>query len=119
MNKNKARNAYAAAVEKLNIFCETRAKLEPYILDDEYPFKVKFYPVMDQQPSLFDDDDETFMERDPSNFLIITVGLDTSVKSLLKFKMQTDVLKKLIKLTEKVGAVYYHAFREGACEQDE
>lgn len=116
--KDKARNAYASAVEKLTTFCETRAKLDPYILDDEYPFKIKFYPVVEQQPSLFEDEDESFVDRDPNGFLLITVGLDTSVKSMLKFKMSSDVLKKLIKLTEKVGAVYYHAYREGADEEN-
>ena len=51
-------------------------------------------------------------ENGEVNDLTVTIGLSTAVKSTLKFKMDAKLLKKLIKLAENVGDLYYHAYRE-------
>ncbi|MBQ8926092.1 MAG: hypothetical protein IJ051_07545 [Clostridia bacterium] len=103
-----AKSEYEAAVEKLTKFCEDRTDLAPIIVDDNYPIMVIFYP--NSQLSLFADDNVD--NNGEVNSLTVTVGLSTSVKSTLKFKMDAKLLKKLIKLAEAVGNLYYHAFRE-------
>ena len=64
--------------------------------------------------SMFDTQNENVDENGEINDLTVTVGLSTTVKSTLKFKMDSKLLKKLIKLAEKVGTLYYQAFRESA-----
>lgn len=103
---------YEAAVEKLRKFCEDHTDLTPIIMEDEYPIRVQFIP--DSQLSLFGN--ENIDENGEVNDLTVVVGLSTAVKSTLKFKMDSKLLKKMIKLAETVGTLYYHAFRaqEGA-----
>lgn len=107
-----ARSEYEAAVEKLRKFCEDHTDLTPIIMEDEYPIRVQFIP--DSQLSLFGN--ENIDENGEVNDLTVVVGLSTAVKSTLKFKMDSKLLKKMIKLAETVGTLYYHAFRaqEGA-----
>ena len=99
---------YEAALENLREFCETSTDLTPIIIDSEYPIRVQFIP--DMQFSMFGN--ENVDENGEVNDLTITCGLSVTVKSTLKFKMDSKLLKKLIKLAEKVGFYYYHAFRE-------
>lgn len=103
-----AQSEYESAVEKLRQFCEYSTDLTPHIIDDEYPIRVQFIP--DPQLSLFTEDNVD--ENGEVNDLTVTVGLSTTVKSTLKFKMDSKLLKKIIKLAETVGNLYYHAFRE-------
>lgn len=110
MRKNVAQNCYDEAVASLHKYCEKETELAAIIRDEEYPFRVQFVPA--QQQSLLGN--ENVDENGEVNDLTVTVGLTTSVKSTLKFKMPSDLLKKLIKLSEKVGNIYYHAFREEA-----
>lgn len=107
-----AQSEYEAAVEKLRKFCEDHTDLTPIIMEDEYPIRVQFIP--DSQLSLFGN--ENIDENGEVNDLTVVVGLSTAVKSTLKFKMDSKLLKKMIKLAETVGTLYYHAFRaqEGA-----
>ena len=107
-----AQSAYESAVEKLRKFCKDYTDLTPVITDSEYPIRVTFFP--NSQLSLFGD--ENVDETGEVNDLTVVVGLSTAVKSTLRFKMDSKLLKKLIKLAEKVGSLYYHAFRE---EQEE
>ena len=109
-NQNAAKTEYDAAVKALKKFCDEHTRLEPCILDDEYPIRVQFVPS--SQLSLFGD--ENIDENGEVNDLTVTVGLTTTVKSTLKFKMDSTLLKKLIKISEKVGRLYYQAFREEA-----
>ena len=102
---------YEAAVEKLRKFCEDHTDLTPCILDETYPFRVQFIP--DAQTSLFDDGNVD--ENGEIGDLTVVVGLSTSVKSTLKFRMDSKLLKKMIKQAETVGTLYYHAYR---AEQD-
>lgn len=44
--------------------------------------------------------------------LTITVGLDTTITNTLAFDLPADLFKKLIKHAERVGLLYYQAFRE-------
>lgn len=110
MKTNAAQNCYDEAVASLHKYCEKETDLAAVILDEEYPFRVQFVP--DYQMSV--EGNENIDENGEVNDLTVTVGLTTSVKSTLKFRMPSDQLKKLIKLSEKVGNIYYHAFREEA-----
>ena len=98
---------YETAVEKLRKFCEDHTDLTPCILDEAYPFRVQFIP--DAQTSLFDDGNVD--ENGEIGDLTVVAGLSTAVRSTLKFKMDSKLLKKLIKQAETVGALYYHAYR--------
>ena len=106
--KKAAQTEYEAAVKALAKFCEDRTELAAIILDDSYPIRVQFLP--DSQLTLFGDDNVD--ENGEVNDLTVTVGLSTSVKSTLKFRMDAKLLKKLIKLAEAVGTIYYQAYRE-------
>jgi len=112
---DRARRAYDTAVDDLKKFVEDNIQgLTVVILDQSYPIRVQFFP--DPQTNMFGD--ENVDENGEVNDLTVTVGLSTSVKSTLKFKMAAKLLKKLIKLAEKVGTIYYHAFREEADEEE-
>ena len=113
-NKNAAKTEYDAAVKALNKFCKDQTDLEAYILDNEYPIRVQFLPT--SQISLFSEDNVD--ENGEVNDLTVTVGLSTCVKSTLKFKMDSKLLKKLIKLAENVGNLYYQAYREQHCAME-
>ena len=108
MNPNAAKTEYEAAVKDLEKFCEDQTDLCAYILDDEYPIRVQFVPSA-QMPLLSDGNVD---ENGEVNDLTVTVGLSSAVRSTLKFNMDSKLLKKLIKLAEKVGTLYYQAFRE-------
>lgn len=112
---DRARRAYDTAVDDLKKFVEDNIQgLTVVILDQSYPIRVQFFP--DPQINMFGNN-ENVDENGEVNDLTVTVGLSTSVKSTLKFKMAAKLLKKLIKLAEKVGTIYYHAFREEADEE--
>lgn len=106
---NRARMSYDAAIEKLNKYCEAETDLMPAIRDEKYPFRVQFIP----NPDIFSPEDNVD-ENGEVNDMTVTVGLTTTVRSNLKFKMGSNQLKKLIKLSETVGDLYYKAFREEA-----
>lgn len=110
MKTHEARNSYKSAVEALRKYCDEKTDLTPIIRDDEYPFQVQFIP--DLQQSLFGN--ENVDENGEIHDLTVTVGLTTTVKSTLIFKMESKMLKKLIKLAEATGNLYYQAFREAA-----
>lgn len=103
-----AQSTYEVAVEHLKKFCEKETELQPIIRDEKYPVQVQFIP----KPQLTVFGNENIDENGEVNDLTVTVGLTTAVKSTLKFKMDSKLLKKLIKLAETVGSLYYHAFRE-------
>lgn len=113
MSSSMSYKIYEGAVAKLNEFCEKNTDLSVIIRDNEYPFCVQFIPNM--QYSMFDKDNENVDENGEVNDMTVEVGLITRVKSTLKFKMDSKLLKKLIKLAENVGTIYYHAYR---AEQD-
>lgn len=111
--KPAAQTEYEAAVKALMKFVEDSTDLNAEILTDTYPIRVQFIPK--RQLTLFGDPNENVdQETGELNDLTVTVGLTTSVKSTLKFKMDAKLLKKLIKLSETVGTIYYNAFREEA-----
>lgn len=110
MQKNEAQNYYEAAVSDLLKYCEKETDLSAVILDEVYPFRVQFLP--DPQQTFFGN--ENVDENGEINDLTIAVGLTTTVKSTLKFKLDSKQLKKLIKLSEALGRLYYQAFREQA-----
>ena len=101
------KSEYNSAVEKLKKFCEEHTTLTVVILDTEYPLRIQFAP--DPQQSFFGN--ENIDEDGEINDMVISVGLDTTIVSTLNFELSSDVLKKLIKKSEKIGFLYYHAFR--------
>ena len=110
MKQNIARQAYEEAKAILAKYCEDETGLSPVILDEKYPLTVQFIP--NPQMTIFGS--ENVDENGEVNDMTVTVGLKTVVKSTLKFKMDSKQLKKLIKLSEDAGKIYYHAFREEA-----
>lgn len=108
-NETPAQTTYEAAVQSLYKFCEKQTDLTPHIKDKTYPFSVTFIP--DSQISMFEDGNIN-ADTGEVGELTVTVGLSTTVKSTLKFRMESSLFKKLIKLAEQVGGLYYHAFRE-------
>lgn len=111
MKKNAAQIHYDTAVSDLLKYCEKETDLSPIILNKAYPFQVQFIP--NPQQTMFDDENVDNATGE-INDLTVTVGLTTTVKSTLKFRMDSKQLKKLIKLSESLGHLYYHAFREEA-----
>lgn len=109
-NPNAAKTEYEAAVKAMNKFCDDQTDLEAYILDDTYPVRVQFIP--NSQIRLFGENNVD--ENGEVNDLTVTIGLTITVRSTLKFKMDSKILKKLIKIAENVGHIYYQAFREQA-----
>ena len=106
--KNTAQNNYETALDALRKYCEYQTDLEAYILTDTYPIRVQFIPKAQLDMFGYANVDENGEVND----LTVTIGLSTAVKSTLKFKMDAKLLKKLIKLAENVGDLYYHAYRE-------
>ena len=98
---------YETAVGKLRKYCDENTDLTPVIMDEKYPIRVQFIP--DSQLSLFGN--KNIDENGEVNDLTVSVGLVTAVESTLNFSINSKVLKKLIKLAETVGNLYYHAFR--------
>lgn len=105
-----AQASYEIAVEKLTNFCYENTDLTAVIQENEYPFRVQFIP--ENQLSLFGN--ENVDENGEVNDMTVEVGLTTTVKNTLKFKMDSALLKKLIKMAETVGTLYYQAYREAA-----
>ena len=112
MRKNEAQTIYEAAIDALLKYCDKETNLTPEVLDEKYPFQVQFLPRLQQ--TIFGN--ENVQESGEINDMTVTVGLTTTVKSTLKFKMESKQLKKLIKLAEALGHLYYQAFREEAGE---
>ena len=110
MNSYEAQDLYSAAVVELHKYCEKETEFSVVVRDDEYPFRLQFIP--DPQQTIFKD--QNIDENGEVGDLTISVGLTTSVVSTLKFKMWSNQLKKLIKLSESIGRLYYQAFRERA-----
>ncbi len=106
---------YEAAVEELKKFCEENTEFDVCIDDARYPFRVRYLPSA--QLNVFDE--ENVDENGVVNELIVTVGISTKVNSTLRFRMDAGLLKKLIKRAERLGEIYYHAFREAADPDEE
>lgn len=111
---NRAGSAYAKAFENLREFCEEETDFNVVVIDEKYPVRFVFEPV--KQMGMFDA--ENVDENGEIGTIVITVGLSTSVKSTMKFNVPAALLKKLIKLSEKAGNLYYHSFREEADETE-
>lgn len=107
-----AQSDYKAAAAALEKFCNEETNFAVEILTDNYPLSVKFTP--NAQMSLFDSENYTVDENGEIGNILINVGQSTRVLSTLRFKMDAKLMKKMIKLSEKVGNAYLHAFREGA-----
>ena len=110
MKETKTKKHYEMAVEKLAEYCEQETDLQPFILEDTYPFRVQFLPK--PQLSIFSNDN--IDENGEVGDMVVTVGLSTTLKSTLKFKMNAKMIKKIIKLAESVGNLYYLMF----CEEE-
>lgn len=103
----KAKIEFECAQNDLMKFCAGTTDYICEVNTATYPLTAVFVP--NPQRSIFDVD-----ENGEIGELVISVGLDTSVKTTLKFEMDAALLKKLIKSVEKLAFLYYHAFREEA-----
>lgn len=100
----KAKVEFEAARDALMGYCEKATVYVCEVKTDTYPIKVVFTPNTAQEAM--------FHENRNHGVLEVEVGLDTKVSSTLAFKMDSELLKKLIKNAEKIAFLYYHAFRE-------
>ena len=100
----KAKTEFEATRDALMGYCEKATDYVCEVKTDEYPIKVVFTPNTAQAAM--------FNENRNHGVLEVEVGLDTKVSSTLAFKMDSDLLKKLIKNSEKIAFLYYHSFRE-------
>lgn len=100
----RAKNEYEAARDALMQYCEKATDYVCEVKTGDYPIKVVFTPNEAQAAM--------FPENRNYGVLEITVGLDTKVRSTLNFQMDSELLKKLIKNSEKIAFLYYHSFRE-------
>ena len=105
-----AQSDYKAAAAALEKFCNEETNFAVEILTENYPLSVKFTP--NAQMSLFDSENYTVDENGEIGNILISVGQSTRVLSTLRFKMDAKLMKKMIKLSEKVGNAYLHAFRD-------
>ena len=105
----KAKIEFECAQNDIMKFCATTTDYICEVNTDLYPLTAVFVP--NPQRSIFD---AAIDENGEVGELVISVGLDTNVKSTLKFEMDAALLKKLIKSVEKIAFLYYHAYREGA-----
>lgn len=103
----KAKIEFECAQNDLMKFCATTTDYICEVNTNLYPLTAVFVP--NPQRSIFDVD-----ENGELGELVISVGLDTNIKTTLKFEMDAALLKKLIKSVEKLAFLYYHAFREEA-----
>lgn len=116
----RAKTEFECAQNDLMKFCEGTTDYICEVNTDLYPLTAVFVP--NPQRSIFD---AAIDENGEVGELVISVGLDTNVKSTLKFEMDAALLKKLIKSVEKIAFLYYHSYREKdgdirayACECD-
>lgn len=107
---NRAKIAYDTAIEALRKYCEDNTDLDFRVAADEYPVRFIFEPCAQMNMFAPADIDENGEVRS----MIVTVGLSTSIKSTMNFHVPAALLKKIIKLSEKAGSLYYQAFREQA-----
>lgn len=103
----KTRMAFEVARNALIEYCEASTEYSCEVKEESYPIKVVFESM--EQRSIFDENG-----NDDTGTLTIEVGLETKVRSTLKFQMDSSLLKKFIKSAEKIAFIYYHAFREEA-----
>lgn len=105
-----ANEEYEAALADMKTFCAQETAFEVEFLTDFYPLVAVFRPKA--QRSLFDSENYNVDENGEIGNIQIAVGTTTKVQSSLRFKMDAKLLKKFIKLAEKVGLLYLHAHFE-------
>lgn len=109
-----AQDEYSAARFDLEEYAKNEAGMTVYILTGDYPIEVHFTPDQPKQQSLFDNAEglPVVDENGEIGCIIAEIGIKSSVKATIDFKLPSDVLKKLIKKAEKTAHLYLHAFRE-------
>lgn len=105
-----ANEEYTAALADLKNFCAKETAFDVEFLTNVYPLVAVFKPKA--QLSLFDKENYNVDDNGEIGSIQIAFGTTTRVQSSLRFKMDAKLLKKFIKLTEKVGLLYLHAFFE-------
>ena len=105
-----ANEEYKAALADMKNFCAKETTFDVEFLTNVYPLVAVFKPKA--QRSLFDSENYNVDENGEIGSIQIAFGTTTKVQSSLRFKMDAKLLKKFIKLTEKVGLLYLHAFFE-------
>ena len=115
MKQKTAMKAYESALKALDNFCTENTQLVAVVKNDEYPVQVQFVP--DPQQDMFGN--KNVHEDGTVNELVVTVGVKTEVSSSLIFRTESKVFKKLIKLAETAGLLYYQAYTETMSEGSE
>lgn len=107
--KDIAINDYQGAVSELKDFCKKETNFACQISVKSYPIEIKLTPAPQQQMSMIDEMQYAVSQGDAS--VIISVGDKTIVTSNLKFRLDSPLLKKILKKSEQVASTYFHAFR--------
>lgn len=103
---NLALKAFQLETLKLDDYCKETTELKPHYVLTDYPAQIAFTPRESDQTSLFGEDGS-----EPFG-MVVTVGVDTKVSITAKDAVPASVVKKLIRLSERVALAYYQAYRE-------
>lgn len=114
MKQKIAMKAYESALKSLDKFCSENTQLIAVVKSNEYPVQIRFVP--DPQQDMFGN--KNVHEDGTVNEIVVTVGVKTEVSSSMIFRTESKVFKKLIKLAESAGLLYYQAFAETMAEAE-
>ena len=102
-----ATDKYMASIETLRSFSEEEAGLDVEIFTDKYPVRCVFSPNMNARQVTLDTDPDANEGK-----LVISLGLKTEIENTLQFSIEAVILKKLLRISEKLSYLYYHSFCE-------
>ena len=105
-----ANEEYKSALADLKNFCSKETAFDVDFIITVYPLVAVFKPKA--QLGMFDTENYNVDENGEIGNIQIAFGTSTKVQSSLRFKMDAKLLKKFIKMTEKVAQLYLHAFFE-------
>lgn len=102
---SKAVQAYETSVKRLEMFCKKLKNVSVKVDTSKYPIVIVIRCI--PQQVMFDAEEATEFDT-----ITVSVGLTTTVKASSKLKINAKDLNKIMKLSEKAGIAYLHAFFE-------
>lgn len=102
---------YESALEDLKTFLREETCFKAKIDVLHYPISVELTPASQQQ-SLFDS--PYAIKEGETETIVLTMGQTTTLSAAMRFRLDSNTLKKIIKKSNKVGTAYLHAFRAAA-----
>ena len=102
---SKAVQAFETSVKRLEMFCKELKNVSVKVNTSKYPIVIVITCI--PQQVMFDAEEATEFDT-----ITVSVGLTTTVKVSSKLKINAKDLNKIMKLSEKAGIAYLHAFFE-------